>query len=214
MKRLDAKHFDLFDNTNASKLLGDKNMTDVTSYITGAFTNGGQLQDKRVTMLVTGDMMLDRYVRKTIAVKGFDSFFASTPRFWSGTDITLANLEGCFTDNPPSPLDPNDLSFTVDPALLSTLKKYQFNIEIAEDASDIKKETLKTWFNDYNQDVLISPGDRTPKKIASVMIPKEAPEKVVSFNVEVTKGAEKTAVWSGILSYKIVQQGAIGKALC
>ena len=93
-------------------------------------------------------------------------------------------------------------------------KKYQFNIEIAEDASDIKTETLKTWFNDYNQDVLISPGDRTPKKIASVMIPKEAPEKVVSFNVEVTKGAEKTAVWSGILSYKIVQQGAIGKALC
>jgi poly-gamma-glutamate synthesis protein (capsule biosynthesis protein) len=70
--------------------------------------------------------MLDRYVAKHIQTEGFDSYFNETPRAWLGTDITLANLEGCFTDFEPRALDPNNLAFTFDPNLIPTLQKYNF----------------------------------------------------------------------------------------
>ncbi|PIW85912.1 MAG: hypothetical protein COZ95_02025 [Nitrospirae bacterium CG_4_8_14_3_um_filter_50_41] len=45
-----------------------------------------------------------------------------------GNDLTLANLEGSFTDFQPKSLNPDNINFTFDPSLILTLKKIGFNI--------------------------------------------------------------------------------------
>lgn len=126
LKLIGAKHFMLIDHSNAAKITQKPNMQDVTSYITGIFEPGDATAEPSLHMLALGDTMLDRYVKKHIESNGLDSYFDSRPRFWLGTDITLANLEGCFTDFAPRALDPNNLMFTFNPELLSTLRAYQF----------------------------------------------------------------------------------------
>lgn len=128
MSRIRAKQFSLIDHSNAAVLTKQPDMTDVTSYITGVFQSGDVAYTQQVTILALGDMMLDRYVGKHIASTGLESYFDARPRFWLGTDITLANLEGCFTDYAPRALDPNNLYFTFNPSLLSVLRAQQFNM--------------------------------------------------------------------------------------
>jgi AmmeMemoRadiSam system protein B len=120
-----AETFTLFGNTNSAKIIGRPNQEMPTSYITGVFSEGEKENiDNSITMLAFGDIMLDRYVRKTLDQKGFEHILPPVfQRFMQGNDITLANLEGSFSSFVPKPATPNMLAFTFDPKWASSLKK-------------------------------------------------------------------------------------------
>lgn len=83
---------------------------------------------KPVTVLAFGDLLLDRYIKREIDRRGANHPFENIKDFLSGNDLVLANLEGSFTDFKPRPLDPNNTSFTFEPALAKVLKDSGFNI--------------------------------------------------------------------------------------
>jgi poly-gamma-glutamate synthesis protein (capsule biosynthesis protein) len=131
LKYLDAQNarqFALLDNSNSAKIIKDDSIPETTSYITGQFFGGEKEIAKQTTLLAFGDLMLDRYIKKTIDKYGVDYPFKNIERFLAGNDLTMANLEGSFTDFLPRPLDPNNATFTFDPALVPGIKKLGFNI--------------------------------------------------------------------------------------
>jgi poly-gamma-glutamate synthesis protein (capsule biosynthesis protein) len=83
-----------------------------------------------VRILVVGDMMLDRNVRRIIDRDGFDSFFAGVKDLVEEFDISVANLEGPFTVHPSKTLNPRStvLQFTFDPVLATELSDFGFDI--------------------------------------------------------------------------------------
>jgi poly-gamma-glutamate synthesis protein (capsule biosynthesis protein) len=81
-----------------------------------------------VKVLAFGDLLLDRYIKKAIDKYGSDYPFKNIKSLLVGNDLTLANLEGAFTDFKPRPIDPNNISFTFDPQLLPAIKEAGFNI--------------------------------------------------------------------------------------
>lgn len=85
-------------------------------------------QKNPVTILVFGDLMLDRYVREKIKTKGENYPFEKIKTLLRGNDLVLVNLEGPFTDFPPKPLNPNNMIFTFDPKFISVLKENGFNL--------------------------------------------------------------------------------------
>lgn len=89
-----------------------------------------QKKSAPVTILVFGDMMLDRKVREQINKNGSEYPFAPIKDFLQGNDVVVANAEGPFTDNVSMTLGIKDapLQFTFDPAILPTLKKLGFTL--------------------------------------------------------------------------------------
>lgn len=83
---------------------------------------------KTVSLLVFGDLMLDRYVGQKIKEKGVEYPFTKVKNLFEGSDLVLVNLEGPFTDFPPRNLHPQNLIFTFDPSLVPVLKKLGFNL--------------------------------------------------------------------------------------
>jgi poly-gamma-glutamate capsule biosynthesis protein CapA/YwtB (metallophosphatase superfamily)/uncharacterized membrane protein (UPF0127 family) len=83
-----------------------------------------------VTVLVFGDMMLDRKVREQINKNGLEYPFALIKDFLQGNDVVVANAEGPFTDKESVTLGKKDapLQFTFDPAILPTLKNLGFTL--------------------------------------------------------------------------------------
>ena len=131
LKYLDSKGasaFNFLDHSNSAYILKDENISETTSYITGFFSLGDQNKNEQVTLLTFGDLMLDRYVKKIIDKNGKDYPFQNIKRVLIGNDLTLANLEGSFTDFQPKSLNPDNTSFTFDSDLIPTLKKIGFNI--------------------------------------------------------------------------------------
>ncbi len=92
--------------------------------------------------------------------------------------------------------------------------RYNFNLKINEGFSDVPKEQLRQWFTSGEQELRIGPGDREPKKVGRVKLPSNAPEKEISFDLEVTKDSDTSPIYSQSLSYRITQQGIIGRTLC
>lgn len=88
-----------------------------------------KMSDK-VSVLVVGDMMLDRNVRNIINKIGFEKFFSGVKDLISGADIAVANLEGPFTPYPSltSSLVNKTLTFTFDPKLAPKLSDLGFDI--------------------------------------------------------------------------------------
>ncbi|MDE2041153.1 MAG: CapA family protein [Patescibacteria group bacterium] len=81
-----------------------------------------------VTVLMGGDVMLDRHVRLLGMTYGYDSLFAGISDLMKTADISVVNLEGTITSSPSRTLlaDNNttqELSFTFDPATAAVLKK-------------------------------------------------------------------------------------------
>lgn len=83
-----------------------------------------------VSILVAGDIMLDRNVRNKINEIGFDAYFAGVRSLISEADIAVANLEGPFTSYPSrtASLVSKELVFTFDPALAPKLSELGFDI--------------------------------------------------------------------------------------
>lgn len=89
------------------------------------FSQAGSVIDESpsVSILVVGDLMLDRNVRNIIGRIGFDKFFEGVKGMVKDADISVANLEGPFTKNPSitASLVNKDLQFTFDPSLAPAL---------------------------------------------------------------------------------------------
>lgn len=85
---------------------------------------------KTASILNFGDLMMDRNVKKQIDINGVDYIFekldllnnSSTEQF----DIIEANLEGPFANSRRA--TSKSIAFRFDPALISTLKKYNFSL--------------------------------------------------------------------------------------
>ncbi|MBI4993160.1 MAG: AmmeMemoRadiSam system protein B [Candidatus Magasanikbacteria bacterium] len=92
----------------------------------GGEQRGGGL----ASVLFFGDMMLDRNVAEKIKENGADWLFSALAgeenRFFSGMDEINANLEGPFADSRRK--TSKSIAFRFDPALIPTLKKYNFSI--------------------------------------------------------------------------------------
>lgn len=89
------------------------------------------LQSKpQLSILVVGDIMLDRNVRNKINTIGFDEFFKGVKDLLTEPDITVGNLEGPFTNYPSktASLASKELVFTFDPALAPKLAEVGFDI--------------------------------------------------------------------------------------
>ncbi|MFA6554028.1 MAG: CapA family protein [Candidatus Paceibacterota bacterium] len=82
-----------------------------------------------LTIMIGGDIMMDRGVRRLGQQYGYDSLFASTTvQLFKQADIVVANLEGPITSNPSKTLLPNgkiskELTFTFEPKVTETLTK-------------------------------------------------------------------------------------------
>ncbi len=86
-------------------------------------------QNKTFSMLVVGDMMLDRNVSVLMKKNGFDFPFAQIKDVVSSFGVAVANLEGVYTDNPSVAVSQNEiLRFTFDPESLPALKESGFDV--------------------------------------------------------------------------------------
>lgn len=128
LEKVGAQTFTMLNHSNSAKIANDESILETTSYITGYFSEGAKTTNNHVAFLSFGDLMLDRYIRKSIDEKGQKFPFKKIERLLMGNDIVLANLEGSFTDFTPKPYAPNNLSFTFDPNLVPILKKLGFNL--------------------------------------------------------------------------------------
>ncbi len=84
----------------------------------------------QVSVLVVGDIMLDRSVRNNINKIGFDVFFDGVRELISNVDLAVANLEGPFTTFPSvtANVKNGELKFTFDPALAPQMSSLGFDI--------------------------------------------------------------------------------------
>lgn len=119
--------FTLFGNKNSVEYVGNPDQTDVTSYITGAYTEGEAQSSEVVTLLSFGDLMLNRDVRTVLSRQGNAWPFQAIRRFLAGTDLTIANLEGTITAEDPVRLEPTSIRFTFDPSVAPTLASLGFD---------------------------------------------------------------------------------------
>jgi AmmeMemoRadiSam system protein B len=116
--------------TNSSRLINNLD-TLGTSHQFYYFTKGAKKTNQVINFLAFGDIMLDRNVGAKIAKNGFspllENLAAEENRFFRGSDMVLANLEGAVTDGGDhyAPEAGNDFAFS--PEIVAELKKYNFN---------------------------------------------------------------------------------------
>ena len=127
-RELGASLFVPFAHKNAVDYTKDETMLDVTSYVTGAYVAGQPADAQTATVLALGDIMLDRHVRLQIEKKGNKYPFANIERFLDGSDLTVANLEGTVTNMAPKRLEPDNIVFTFDPSVVTTLRDLSFDV--------------------------------------------------------------------------------------
>ncbi len=82
-----------------------------------------------LSLVVVGDIMLDRNVSNIINRKGFEYFFKGVQELISSADIAIGNLEGPFTSYPSrtTSLQSKELVFTFDPHLAPKLATLGFD---------------------------------------------------------------------------------------
>lgn len=156
-------------NTSANIISGNLDNIENTSYFTGVFARGEERRpEKKATLTIFGDIMLDRRVRKTLDEKGSAYPLVKMERFMMGSDRVIANLEGPFTDNK-SVAQPNVLVFTFDPQHAPTLKKFgitsvslannhtlNFGGQGLQNTRDVLKKTGIAYFGDPSNKTEIS----------------------------------------------------------
>ncbi len=80
-----------------------------------------------IRVLIGGDVMLDRGIRRIGQSKGYDSLFAGIAPLFKSEDAVIVNLEGPVTGNPSKTLLPDgttskEFTFTFDPDVVPSLK--------------------------------------------------------------------------------------------
>ncbi len=90
--------------------------------------NIGSANQSKLTIVMAGDIMLDRNIRRVAENQGYDSFFAAVAPLFHSADIAVANLEGPITSTSSKTLLPgniltNSFSFTFAPETAAVLKR-------------------------------------------------------------------------------------------
>ena len=115
---------------NSAEFLNNPLLKETTSYFSPYFIAGEPQKEKIGSLLVFGDMMLDRNVKNKINQNGFDYILGNLAgqekRFFMGADLIMANLEGPFANSRRATT--KEIAFRFDPALLPELKKYNFDL--------------------------------------------------------------------------------------
>lgn len=125
-----AEQANLLWQTNSSRLVKQLD-TPGTSHQFFYFTKGTKKTNHIANFLFFGDIMLDRNVGAKIAKNGFspllEKLAGEENRFFRGSDVVMANLEGAVTDGGEhyAPEAGNDFAFS--PEVVGELKKYNFN---------------------------------------------------------------------------------------
>jgi len=117
-------------HTNSAVLAGTREETETTSHYTPYFAFGKPDTERALSILQFGDMMLDRNVQNRYEAHGgpdylFEAVAGVENRFFRGSDIVTANLEGPFANYRRE--TSKEIAFRFDPALIPTLQTYQFN---------------------------------------------------------------------------------------
>ena len=126
-REVGAERFELRKRSDAAEIVGREIPEGTTSYIHGYFLPGRKTPDETITVLGAGDIMLDRFMRQAVDRDGIRRVFIPLLRLLDGNDVTLANLEGPFTDFAPKPAKPDNLQFTFDPRIAPSLAAYGFS---------------------------------------------------------------------------------------
>lgn len=115
---------------NSAMLVHNADALNNTSYYSPYFIKGEPEEETAVGILHFGDLMLDRSVKTQIDNFGEDYLLEELAgeegRFFRGLDIVTANLEGPFVQNRIK--TSKEIAFRFDPALLSMLERYNFNL--------------------------------------------------------------------------------------
>ncbi|MCX6782155.1 MAG: AmmeMemoRadiSam system protein B [Candidatus Magasanikbacteria bacterium] len=110
--------------------MNNPKLEETTSYYSPYFAIGDKGEDRLSSMLFFGDMMLDRNVKIQIDKNGQNYIFTKLAgeenRFFMGTDLIHANLEGPFANSRRA--TSKEIAFRFDPLLLPMLKKYNFGM--------------------------------------------------------------------------------------
>lgn len=117
-------------NHKTSLDYGSKDPNNLTSYITAYYQD---TPSPSISLLLVGDLMFDRYIRKVADSKGSDYIFQEIAQVLRENNVVIANLEGPITDQPSMSLntvrgDKNNYIFTSDPGLAPTLKKHNITV--------------------------------------------------------------------------------------
>lgn len=118
-------------SNNSAEILKRPDLEQTTSYYSPWFGQGDTTNDKTASLLFFGDMMLERYVEKNFSANGgpdylFSELAGEENRFFMGTDIVHANLEGPFADT--RRFTTKEIAFRFDPKIIPTLLDYRFSI--------------------------------------------------------------------------------------
>ncbi len=113
---------------NSADIVGNPDLTETTSYISGYFTQGSAEKiNGDIHLLFVGDIMFDRGVAQHAKKYGVDSLFAKVERLFLGTNAVIGNLEGTITDKPSvSEKDVSLLQFTFNPMFVELLGRSDF----------------------------------------------------------------------------------------
>ncbi len=101
--------------------------------IAASSTPRPSLPAETLTIIIGGDLMLDRGVRLVAEKYGYDSLFATVTPLFKSADIVVVNLEGPITSNKSKTVLSNgktgkELIFTFDPKATSSLVKAGISI--------------------------------------------------------------------------------------
>lgn len=131
LENIGAQEANLAFHTNSSELL---NMPEEpgTSHLYYYFSKGKPSDQNGLGMLFFGDLMLDRNVKTKVEANGvgyiFDKLAGLENRFFMGSDIVSANLEGAVTNNGDHYPPEASIDFAIDPKYLADIKDdYYFN---------------------------------------------------------------------------------------
>ncbi|MFW6134802.1 MAG: AmmeMemoRadiSam system protein B [Elusimicrobiota bacterium] len=133
-----------------------------TSYFSVVFQKGKENKYiKTETVLLAGDMMLDRGMEELMKQNSVYYPFQKIVQLLRGVDIVFANLEGPLVENPPE-FTGAELKFSFHPDVLEGVKWSQINLlSIANNhIYDMGKEGLKetkSWLQEYRINFVGSP---------------------------------------------------------
>lgn len=105
----------------------------VSEYVETVREDAQPAETATATIRFVGDVMLDRYIRRTIDTRGAAYVFGDVRTLLESADLTVGNLEGPITDSPSVSSgtgvgDTNNMRFTFSPPVASVLSAYGFDV--------------------------------------------------------------------------------------
>ncbi len=130
LKLIGAQRSSLLVHTNSGRMMNNFNDS-TTSHNFYYFFKGKAKQEKNISMMFFGDLMIDRHVKDKINEHSLDYLFVKLKgqenRFFRGFDLIGANLEGAVTNEGKHYLPKMSYDFAFNPDNIQKLKEYNFN---------------------------------------------------------------------------------------